>query len=441
MSEFKGLTEDLEDFLGSENVFKTQEELASYSTDPYTRLEKKAILAVKIHEPQQLNRITFLIKRFNREKKLKISITPRGCGLGVSQGTLSSDNIIVDLSELKGIVIGEDGETVNVQCGATFQQISRTLNENDLCLGIEPTISPKSTIGGFIASGGLGFSSIRYGSVSTRIRNLRVFLSVGSMIETGMEKVFSYGTGYDLTRVFVGSEGILGIIVSAVLDIFPNPIYNSNKIAEVASFKRLQELASKVVKMNSVSTVLLLGGELWEPERKVIDKRYPMLVRLEGDKGILNSSQDDLKKVCGKLEEGDDLWEKRFIHSTLNKLSSPVSIDQFLIPTTKLALILHSLKSNAEKVGVKYAFHSVPVAANAWLSSLLFISDNLQSIESGRNYLLDTLSGLQVVPYCVGTRRIEYFNTNFPEAADLVRKIKSVFDPSGIMNEGVLLPR
>ncbi|MFX0097700.1 MAG: FAD-dependent oxidoreductase, partial [Candidatus Hodarchaeota archaeon] len=184
MTGINRLAEDLEEFLGSDSVFKTQEELIPYSLDPYTKIEKKPLLAVKIHQPQQLNRIAFLLKRFNQEKQRKVSITPRGCGLGVSQGTLSSDSIIVDLSELKEVAISEDGETIDVQCGATFEQISRILNENDLCLGMEPTTSPRCTVGGFIASGGLGFSSIKYGSISTHIRNLRVFLSIGSMIET-----------------------------------------------------------------------------------------------------------------------------------------------------------------------------------------------------------------------------------------------------------------
>jgi len=435
------LAEDLEDFLGSDNVFRTQEELIPYSTDPYTKIEKKPLLAVKIHQPQQLNRIAFLLKRFNQEKQRNVSITPRGCGFSFSQGMLSSDSIIVDLSELKKAVISEDGETIDIQCGATFEQISRILSENDLCLGMEPTTSPQCTVGGFIASGGLGFSSIRYGSVSTHIRNLRVFLSIGSTIETGMEKVFSYGTGYDLARVFVGSEGTLGIIVSAVLDIFPNPIYTSNNIAKANNLKMLQDLASKVVTMGSVGSILLLGGELWNTKDIGMDGAYPILVRLGGDEDVVDSSLNDLKKICGKIEDGDGLWKRRFIHSALSDLKTPVSIDEFLVPTTKLRIILQGLKDITEKIGIEYAFHAVPASPNAWLTSLILISDGLRSIESGRIHLLDELGNLKVVPYCVGTRKIGYFNAVFPQAAELVRKIKSVFDPPGIMNEGVLLSR
>lgn len=441
MIEIDELAEDLEDFLGSDSVFSTQEELVPYSTDPYTKTEKKPLLAVRIHQPQQLNRIAFLLRRFNQEKQCKVSITPRGCGLSVSQGMLSSNSIIVDLSELKEAVISEDGETIDIQCGATFEQISRILNENDLCLGMESTTSPRCTIGGFIASGGLGFSSIRYGSISTHIRNLRVFLSIGSMIETGMEKVFSQGTGYDLTRVFVGSEGTLGIIVSAVLDIFPNPICASNSIAKVNNLKMLQNLATKTLTMGSIGSVLLLGGELWNMEEIGVDGAYSILVRLEGDEDVVDSSLDDLRKICGRIEDGDDLWKRRFIHSEISDLKTPLSIDEFLIPTTKLKVILQGLEDIAAKVGIEFAFHAAPASPNAWLTSLIMISDDLPSIESGRGHLLDELGNLKVVPYCVGTRKIEYFNTVFPQASELVKKIKSVFDPSGIMNEGVLLSR
>src|SRR3954454_10749098 len=152
-----------------------------------------------------------------------VPVVAWGGGSGTQGGAVPTNGgLVVDLRALNRIVeIDEISMTVTAQAGVNGNTLERTLNERGLMLPHYPASSEWATVGGYVAARGSGVLSTRYGKIEDLVLSLRVALAGGELIDT--VAVPRHAVGPELTQLFVGSEGTLGIITRATLEVVPLP--------------------------------------------------------------------------------------------------------------------------------------------------------------------------------------------------------------------------
>src|SRR3954462_11511509 len=153
----------------------------------------------------------------------EVPVVAWGGGSGTQGGAVAvNGGLVIDLRGLDRIVdIDERSLTVTAQAGVNGNALERALNERGLMLPHYPASSEWATVGGYVAARGSGVLSTRYGKIEDLVLSLRVPLAGGALIET--VAVPRHAVGPDLTQLFVGSEGTLGIITRATLEVAPLP--------------------------------------------------------------------------------------------------------------------------------------------------------------------------------------------------------------------------
>ena len=153
----------------------------------------------------------------------RLPVVPWGGGSGTQGGAVPvRGGIVVDLRGLDRIVeIDERSLTVTAEAGVNGRTLERTLNERGLMLPHYPASAEWATVGGYVAARGSGVLSTRYGKIEDLVLSLRVAMPTGELVDTVC--VPRHAVGPDLTQLFIGSEGTLGIITRATLSVVPLP--------------------------------------------------------------------------------------------------------------------------------------------------------------------------------------------------------------------------
>ena len=151
-----------------------------------------------------------------------IPVTPYGAGSGLDgQAIPVKKGISMNFDRMKQInSFAPENLTVTVQPGLTRLELNNEINRHGLCFPIDP--GADASIGGMVATNASGTTAVRYGSMKDQVLNLEVILADGRIIQTGSE-VKKSSSGYNLTNLFVGSEGTLGIISGITLKLHGIP--------------------------------------------------------------------------------------------------------------------------------------------------------------------------------------------------------------------------
>src|SRR5215217_4867725 len=212
--------------LGADSVHTTDAQLDAYTADTYwpaisarangTPLGRPDVVAVPRTEDD-------VAAALRVAAAYNVPVVAWGGGSGTQGGCVPvHGGLVVDLRALNRIVeIDERSMTVTAQAGVNGNVLERTLNERGLMLPHYPASSEWATVGGYVAARGSGVLSTRYGKIEDLVLSLRVALAGGELIDTVSAP--RHAVGPELTQLFVGSEGTLGIITRATLEIVPLP--------------------------------------------------------------------------------------------------------------------------------------------------------------------------------------------------------------------------
>jgi alkyldihydroxyacetonephosphate synthase len=212
--------------LGADAVITAPGQLDDYTADTYW----PALAAKAAGEP--LARPDVVVRPRTEEgvadalaiaHRLRVPVVPWGGGSGTQGGCLPiNGGIVIDLRSLDEIVdVDEVSMTVTVQAGVNGRRLESELNARGLMLPHYPASVEWATVGGYIAARGSGVLSTRYGKIEDLLLSLRVATPAGGLIET--VSVPRHAVGPELTQLFVGSEGTLGVITRATLQLAPLP--------------------------------------------------------------------------------------------------------------------------------------------------------------------------------------------------------------------------
>ncbi|MFJ7684734.1 FAD-binding oxidoreductase [Peribacillus butanolivorans] len=404
-----------------------------------------------------------LVKFANREK---IPLYPRGQSTSLSGGPLPvKGGIVLDLSVMNDILeIHEEDLVAVVSPGVLTSNIHKAAEQKGFMYPPDPSSSHVSTIGGNLAENSGGPRGLKYGVTKDYVIGLEVITPEGELIKTGGSTVKNV-TGYDLTKLIVGSEGTLGIITKAVLRLIPKPKATATIMVIFDSLVDAGSAISKILsagifpsKMELMDQASIVAVEQFEPLGLPIDAAALILIEMDGHPLALQEEVAQASELCravgarevripkDKVEEAE-LWRARKLVSPAIVRIKPTKISEdATVPRSKIPQMCERL----QKIRDKYGVHLV-VFGHAGDGNLHpnIICDKTDKEEMSRVELAVSeifmaaieLGGTLSGEHGIGMMKAPFMEMELGAAGlDIMKRIKEVWDPNNIMNPGKIFP-
>jgi glycolate oxidase len=407
--------------------------------------------------------IAELVKLANREK---IPVYPRGQSTSLSGGPLPvKGGMVLDLSVMNHVLqIDEEDLVAVVSPGVLTSEIHKAAEQKGLMYPPDPSSSHVSTIGGNLAENSGGPRGLKYGVTKDYVIGLEVITPEGEIIKTGGRTVKNV-TGYDLTKLIVGSEGTLGIITKATLRLIPKPPASETVMVIFDSLIDAGAAISKILssgilpaKMELMDQASIAAVENYEPSNLPIDAEAIILIELDGHPAAVRAEAEQVAALCKEVgarevripqtpREKAEVWKARKLVSPAIVRIKPTKISEdATVPRSKIPDMCRRL----QEIKQKYNLHLV-VFGHAGDGNLHpnIIADKSDKEEMHRVELAvaeifeaaialgGTLSG----EHGIGTMKAPFMEMELGAAGlDMMKRIKQVWDPNNIMNPGKIFP-
>ena len=391
-------------------------------------------------------------------------IIPFGTGTSL-EGHVAAlhGGVCLDVSGMNQVLeVNENDLDCRVQAGVTRKELNQHLRNSGLFFPIDP--GADASLGGMTATRASGTNAVRYGTMRENVLGLTVVTADGRIIRTGTRARKS-SAGYDLTRLFVGSEGTLGIITEIQLRLYGVPEAIS---AAVCSFETMEGAVNTTISTIQmgipVARIELLDEVQVDAINRYSDFDYALKPTLffefHGTEAWVQEQAEMVKEISTeeggsdfqwstREQEKQKLWEARhnayYAGLALRPGSKGWATD-VCVPISRLADCILETRSDIEESG-----QVVPLVGHVGDGNfhLLFLIDPENEEEELKRYqpLNDRLveralrmGGTCTGEHGIGSGKIKYMEAEHGESLDLMRQIKQAFDPDNLMNPGKMLP-
>jgi glycolate oxidase len=454
---------DLEIFktiVGETAVLVDQASLEKYGHDETEDLVFTPEVVIK---PNNTKEVAQILAHCHQHK---IPVTPQGARTGLSGGALPLfGGIALSMERFNRIIfIDEKNSQLTVEPGVITQVLQEEVAKVGLFYPPDPASKGSCFIGGNLAENSGGPKAVKYGVTNEYVLNLEVVLANGDIIWTGAN-VLKNATGYNLTQLIVGSEGTLGIITKAVLKLIPLPKWNKLMLIPFSSAEKACEAVAALF-MEGITPsglefmerdALIWTAKFINDQSIIIEDNVQahLLVEVDGNnEDILMNECEQIMTIVekfGALEvlfaedqaQKDKLWNLRRKVGEAVKSQSIYKEEDTVVPRYELPKLLKGVK----EIGKKYGFHSVCYghAGDGNLHVNIIKAD--LSDEDWNNQLpiaireifelTVSLGGTISGEHGIGYVQKSYMDIPFSSIELQVMKgIKNLFDPQGILNPG-----
>ena len=453
-----------EKIIGQSFVFLDQETRDQYGHDETEDYNFPPAVVLKPGTTQEISEI---LKIANYHK---IPVTAIGGQTGLSGGALCiHKGIGLSMQRFNKIIqIDEKNLQVTVEPAVITQVLREAVAEKNLFYPPDPSSQGSCWIGGNVAENAGGARAVKYGVTKDYVLNLEVVLANGEIIWTGANTLKN-STGYNLTQLMVGSEGTLGIITKIVMKLLPATTHNVLMLVPFYKAEEACEAVSKVFTAGIVPSALefmerdaidwtlrYIGEVNIEIKDEVqahllieIDGNYPEVLFAEAEKimNVLEEFQIDEILFADTEDQKNALWKMRRAVGEAVKSTSIYKEEDTVVPRYELPKLLAGIKS----IGNKYGFKSVcyghagdgnlhvnivkaAMTDEQWITE---VPKGIREIFELTVSLKGTLSG----EHGIGYVQKNYMDIAFNQTQlQLMKGIKNIFDPNGILNPGKVLP-
>lgn len=453
------LLEELARTVGRQNVLSSRRDLLVYEYDA----ANETFLPEAVVLPATAEEIAAVMRLAHRER---VPVVARGAGTNLSGGTVPLKGGIVVVCTRMGRVVGLDvgNERVMVEPGVVNLELQNILAPLGYLYAPDPSSQKVSTLGGNVGENAGGPHCLKYGITTDHVLGLEVVTVEGRVIATGGSVEDT--PGYDLTGLFVGSEGTLGIVTSMTLRIMRLPEAIKTMLAIFETLEDAGSAVSAVIADGIIpATLEIMDHAVVEAVENsanragyAVDAGGVLLIELDGLRDGQERQAERITELCLRSrarevrvarseEERDHLWQgRRAAYSAMVRLAAGCTVHDMTVPRTRLAETLRGVWDIAVKHGVR-----IGGAAHAGDGNLhpLVIYDPRDADELARAHqanreiveLCIRMGGTLSGEHGIGLEKRDYMPLLFDEA-DLaaMRLIRSAFDPNGLLNPGKLLP-
>ncbi len=435
------------------------------STSPAIRAEHAGTLTGLPHQPPDVvvwpesSADVQAIVAIARDKR--VPIVPFGAGTSLEgQVNAPRGGISVDLTRMARIQrIGADDLDVTVEPGVTLDQLNAALRDTGLFFPVDPGAG-NATLGGMAATRASGTTTVRYGAMRENVLALKAVLADGTIISTG-SRARKSAAGYDLTRLFVGAEGTLGIVVELTLRLQPRP---ETVLAGVATFpdvtaaaqatiaavqsglglqriELLDEAMLRIVNAQSGTALPDAGPALFveiagtpaaAAEHLAL---FTEIVEGEHGRWIGSAATEDARRALWKARH-DAFWSIRAAYPGKSFLVTDVCV-----PVSRLADCLSETTADLAASGLTAPivghvgdgnFHSVLVFDATDAAEETRVAAYLDRLAARALAMDGTCTG----EHGIGQGKAKYLAAEAGPALDAMRALKAALDPLGLMNPG-----
>jgi D-lactate dehydrogenase (cytochrome) len=395
----------------------------------------------------------------------RVPIVPFGAGTSL-EGHVQAlqGGISVDMSEMNRILrVSIEDLDATVQAGVTRKQLDAALRPEGVFFPVDP--GADATLGGMVSTGASGTTTVRYGAMRENVLSLVVVTADGEVVRT-RSRARKSSAGYDLTRLFIGAEGTLGLVCEVTLRLRPTPEATS---AAVCAFPSLADAIACVVAVSQygipVARIELLDEMLIEAIDRYADLDHPIAPTLFLE---FHGTADEVEAQAAETEaiatehggehfrwatdqaERTKMWEARHhaYHATkaLRPGSSVLTTDA-CVPVSALTETILQTRADLDEHGLTGSILG-HVGDGNFHVTLLIDADDPADVERGMRFHDRVVRrALDHGGTCTGEHGVGYGKSGYLElehgtaAVSMMRAIKHALDPHDIFNPGKVLPR
>ncbi|MDQ3490250.1 MAG: FAD-binding protein [Acidobacteriota bacterium] len=449
------VVEKLRQIVGHENLLVESDKVEPYGADAV----KEKFPPEAVVFPESTDQMVAILKLAN---EYLFPVTARGGGVGYTGGAVPVEGgIVIGTDRMKKIIeINVDDLYAICQPGLTTYELQQAVEKHGLIFPPDPASYKDSFIGGNIAENAGGMRTPKYGVTKHYVLGLEVVTATGEVIRTGGKTVKNV-VGFDLTGLMCGSEGMLGIITEATLKLLPTPETTTTVRANFHSMEAacrvltkftpegLLPMAMEVIDKFCVAAVeenfafglskdaaaILLVAV--DGSREEVEKNASTIVRIMGENGGFDILRSKSK------EEEDKLWDvRRAISPSLMKYGTLKINEDVVVPRSKVPELVAKIEQIGKKNNTFVANFGHAGDGNIHVNFVVD-RDNPDEIARARQCVAETFAlSVELGGTISGEHGIGYVKAQYMDYAvdaptlEIMKAIKKVFDPNGILNPG-----
>jgi glycolate oxidase len=456
----QSLTKQLETILGKDGVIKRKDELLVYECDGLPSYRQRPALVVLPRTTEQVGAVIKLCDRAN------IPWVARGAGTGLSGGALPVENCVsIVTTRMKQILeIDLENQRIVVQPGVINNWVTQAVSGAGFYYAPDPSSQIVCSIGGNVAENSGGVHCLKYGVTVNHVMGLKIVTPEGEIVDLGGS--VPEMPGYDITGLFVGSEGTLGIATEITLRILKTP---ESICVVLADYATVEEAGASVADIIGAG-IVPAGMEIMDNlsinavEDVVATGCYPrdagaiLLVELDGLEVEVSANKEKVANLCLKngarnitsAKDGETrlkLWKgRKAAFAAAGHISPNYFVQDGVIPRTRLVEVLQEINALSECYGYRIAnvFH----AGDGNLHPLILYDNAVEGAFKDVEHL-----GGEILKLCVkaggsisgehgiGSDKNCYMPDMFSDIdLETMKYIREIFDPKNLANPGKIFP-
>lgn len=447
-----------------------------YSVDASSYLVKPQVVVL----PKNEQEVIAILKYAARNR---ISVTPRGAGTGLV-GSALGNGIILDLRHFDKIRVGPN--YVEAGSGVFKGNLDYALEKIGRFFGPNPSIGPYCTVGGMVATNASGSHSLKYGSTIDNLLDVKIITSQGKIVQFPSDSQFARNIfkvissdvqrkfprvsknscGYrldaikkksDLQKIIAGSEGTLGIIISAKLRTLPSP---KKIMLMILVYKTISHAAidsAKIVKLKP-SALEIVDHNIIKHLKAELTKNAKCLLFVEFDSNTIKAKKSLQKiitnakivKTLTKKDEVKKWWGFRnsalsySLRSITPNESMPTVIEDATVPVEKLVFLVDIINKVSKKYRIRFVLYGHAGNGNLHIRPILRCK-NKKLIKKIANEFFSQvikMGGCITGEHGDGLARSEFVKMQYEKSVySAFEKIKNHFDPQNILNPGKIITK
>jgi D-lactate dehydrogenase (cytochrome) len=408
--------------------------------------------------PEDAQQVACVLEWANKHR---VPVTPWGVGTGLEGNSIPLyGGILLSLQRMARIIeVHADDFQVTVQPGIGHKDLNAQLVRYGLFFPPDP--GANATIGGMLANNAAGIRTVKYGASKDNVLRMQVALADGRLIHTGTRSV-KQSAGYNLTQLFVGSEGTLGVITEATLKLVPVPQHMS---AMIASFDNVEAAIETVVAVRGSGIDVAALEFLDETNTRMLNSTgtdippAPTLLMeihaahpetLEADialvEEICNEAGATRFRATSDPTERSVLWNARHhAYETLRRHhpGQNIFIMDVAVPISEFPTLIAYARETMAANDVHGYMKGHAGDGNIHVELPFSNEDDLKRVKQVNGIIVlkaIELGGTCTGEHGVGIGKAAYMRAEHGEALDVMRDLKRLFDPNGILNPGKVFP-
>jgi D-lactate dehydrogenase len=395
-----------------------------------------------------------------------ISITARGRGTGTTGGSVPlRGGVVMSMERMIRILeIDPANRIAIVEPGITNQAVQDAVGKQGFFWPPDPTSAAYCTIGGNLAYNSAGPRAVKYGTPRENVLGLRAVTGKGEEIRTGVYTTKGV-VGYDLTRLLIGSEGTLAVITEATLKLTPLPESKRTMQATYRDIRSAAQAVSSIMAQPVIPYALeFIDGNAIDMVRSYSNADLPaqagamLMIEVDGQESGLDNAANAVRsaaqnsgllnfKTARPGEETEALWAARKALSPALRSVAPKKINEdVVVPVSKMPDLIEGLSALAQKHDIKIINFGHAGNGNIHVNLLIDPDDPAQVQHAGTCLdevfaLVLKLKGTLSGEHGVGIEKRDFIDREIdPVTIKLMRDLKNLFDPKGILNPGKMFP-